>query len=146
MVVTWMKCAPRVQVLSSKLHKLWRRFDKRVMQRLFGGRDTRMPVYFQSVAELNHRILVAPPSPSGASFGDGRGARPPHTSHRRFSTPGHMPEALPTPTSIGSGAFSAGLHRLECVGTRCSQTAGLNVVACAVSDTTAPHACPSLRS
>lgn len=46
-----------VQVLSSKLHKLWRRFDKQVLQRLFGGRDARMPTYFQSVAELNQRIM-----------------------------------------------------------------------------------------
>jgi hypothetical protein len=47
----------RVQVLSSKLHKLWRRFDRAVLQRLFGGRDVRMPNYFQSVAELNQRIM-----------------------------------------------------------------------------------------
>eukprot|EP00892_Ulva_mutabilis_P011532 jgi/Ulvmu1/8751/UM048_0005.1 len=44
-------------VLSSKLHKMWRRFDRNVFQRLFGGRDTRMPNYFASVAELNQRIL-----------------------------------------------------------------------------------------
>lgn len=44
-------------MLSSKLHKLWRRFDKAVLQRLFGGRDARMPTYFQSVAELNQRIM-----------------------------------------------------------------------------------------
>jgi hypothetical protein len=46
-----------LQVLSSTLHKLWRRFDKIVMHRLFGGRDTRMPGYFHSVAELNQQIM-----------------------------------------------------------------------------------------
>lgn len=44
-------------MLSSKLHKIWRKFDRNVFQRLFGGRDTRMPNYFASVAELNQRIL-----------------------------------------------------------------------------------------
>jgi hypothetical protein len=46
-----------MQVLSSKLHKLWRRFDRTIMQAIFGGRDMRMPNYFHSVAELNQRIL-----------------------------------------------------------------------------------------
>lgn len=44
-------------MLSSKLHKMWRKFDRNVFQRLFGGRDARMPNYFASVAELNQRIL-----------------------------------------------------------------------------------------
>lgn len=44
-------------MLSSKLHKMWRKFDRNVFQRLFGGRDSRMPNYFASVAELNQRIL-----------------------------------------------------------------------------------------
>ena len=36
---------------------MWRKFDRNVFQRLFGGRDSRMPNYFASVAELNQRIL-----------------------------------------------------------------------------------------
>jgi hypothetical protein len=46
-----------LQVLSSKLHRLWRRLDKRVFQSLFGGRGSQPPHYFYSVAELNEHTI-----------------------------------------------------------------------------------------
>jgi hypothetical protein len=44
-------------VLTSKLHRLWRRLDKRVFQSLFGGRGSQPPHYFYSVAELNEHTI-----------------------------------------------------------------------------------------
>ena len=88
-----------MQVLASKLHKLWRRFDRKVMQHLFGGRDVRMPVYFQSVSELNLRIRATPMSPPGAG------------GHSRFAVE-PLPEGDTPTSSIGTPDLPSGVLHL----------------------------------
>lgn len=77
---------PLLQVLSSQLHRLWRKFDRKVMQRVFGGRDMRMPPVFQSVAELNSTLLQAQSADS--QTGDQIRSQLPTSSLQPHSTAG----------------------------------------------------------